>query len=216
VKKTALIIYIIYGLSIVALFILFLTPCKRSVKADGTEGQVITKNDEIDSILTNSTGTNTRIAFVNTDSILTNYYYYKKSIDKFEKQKEQAEKQFQSKYKNLEEDYKNYLAKINLGLMTEAEAEAQFSKKQRDLETYYNNLMESLMKNEEEVSVQLYDSIISHVERYNKNKGFHFIIAHSKGSNILFADPELDLTDEIIAELNKNQPESKGTKKGKK
>jgi len=215
VKKTALIINLIYGAALIALFILFFVAgSKKAESGDG--GKIIKEKDEIDSVLLHAQGQSVKIAFVNTDSILSNYEYYKKSIEKFETQKKQAEKQFQDKYKKLEEDYKNYMTKINLGLMTEQEAEAQFSKKQQEVETYYNSLTEELLKKEERVSSQLYDSIISQVAQYNKTAGFTFIIAHSKGSNILYADPKLDLTDEIIKELNNSYYKWIGEDKGKK
>ena len=198
-KKTVYIIHTIYALCIIILFILFFS---RNTKDKQTEQVEATDTGKFDRTVFEAGENTTKIAFVNTDSILSNYEYYKQAIDKFEKQKVRAESQFQQKYQKLEEDYKNYVTKVQLGLMTEAEAEAQFSKQQREVESYYNKLTSDLMKREEELAAQLYDSIISQVEQYNKRLGFNYIIAHSKGSNILFADPELDLTDEILTELN--------------
>ena len=212
-KKSIYIINIIYALCIIILFILFFSKNRQDKQ---TEPDEIADTDKIDKTMFEAGENAMKIAFVNTDSILSNYEYYKRAIDKFEKQKAQAENQFQQRYKKLEDDYKNYITKVQLGLMTEEEAEAQFSKNQREVENYYNKLTSDLMKKEEELATQLYDSIISQVEQYNKRLGFNYIIAHSKGSNILFADPELDLTDEIISELNNSYYKWIGDDKSKK
>lgn len=204
-KKSTLILNIVYGVALIALFVLYFT--KFSKKAENVKA--VSKVAPIpDSILAKPM----TIAFVNTDSILTNYKYYKAEISKLERQQASAEAEFTSRYKKLEEDYKNYMTKIKLGLIKQEEAEAQFAEKQKQLEDYYEQLRTSLAEKEQEVSVRLYDSIIGTVQRFNESTNYSYIIAHSKGSNILYADKALDLTALILDELNTSY-ESWATKK---
>lgn len=210
-KKAFLIVSIIYGLALIALFILFFTGKKSSVSKEESPDLPVGIPDSLmpkpEKPLT--------IAYVNTDSILANYKYYKAQISSLENSQQVAEKQLEEKYKKLEEDYKNYLTKIKLGLIKQEDAENQFAEKQAELQEYQEKLRNNLLEKEQKVADQLYDSILNHIAIFNKKAGYTYIIAHAKGSNILYSDPSLDLTAIILKSLNASY-DSWSKKKGKK
>lgn len=199
-----------YGAAIVVLFVLYFTgrTNQGSSAAVSENDTLINRYDTIARQL--------KIAFVNTDTILSNYTYYKEQTSALEKDQVQAEKNYTAKLKKLEEDYKNYMYKINLGLMKQADAEREFAKKQEELEAYRARVSNTLIEKQEEIASRLYDSILVTVERYNKTAGYTYIITHAKGSNLLYADHSLDLTDVILEELNRSYEIWSGNSKSKK
>jgi len=209
VKKAYIIIAAIYGLSIIFLFILFFTKKPKTTTIKSPELPIGIP----DSLLPKKEKAMT-IAYVNTDTILANYKYYKAQIASLEKSQATAENELEARFRKLEEDYKNYLTKIKLGLIKQEDAEQQFAQKQAELENYQSQLRNDLLVKEEKVANQLYDSIINHVAMFNKTAGYTYIIAQAKGSNILYSEPELNLTQFILEGLNKSY--EKWSKKKKK
>ncbi len=210
-KKTFIIVSSIYGLAIIALFILFFLGKK------GHSGEVKKPDLPVnipDSLIAKPEKPLT-IAYVNTDTILANYKYYKSQIASLESSQAIAERQLEERYKKLEEDYKNYLTKIKLGLIKQEDAENQFAEKQAELQDYQDKLRNNLLEKEQKVADQLYDSILNHIAIFNKQAGYTYIIAHAKGSNILYSDPSLDLTQIILQSLNASY-DAWSKKKGKK
>jgi len=199
VKKTFIIISAVYGLLIIVLFILFFVKKTETAAVKNPELPIAIP----DSLIPKQEKAIT-IAYVNTDTILANYKYYKAQIAQMEKSQASAEKQLEERFKKLEEDYKNYLTKIKLGLIKQEDAEKQFAEKQAELENYQMQLRNQLIEKEEKVANQLYDSILNHIAIFNKTAGYTYIIAQAKGSNILYSDPDLNLTQFILEGLNKS------------
>lgn len=143
-----------------------------------------------------------RIAYINTDTILENYKYYKVLEKDLANQQTALEGQLQTKYKDLELEYKKLENKLKLGLISQEEAAQKDLKMREEFEDYRSKLREGYLDKEQKLTVQLYDSIISFVNRFNQTAGYSYILAYAKGGGILHADKAFDLTGEVLKGLN--------------
>lgn len=206
-KKTSLILNIVFAVAIIVLFILHFTNNKGGI--------IQAKTDSEAALQTDSNGIPAlRIAYVNTDTIISNYGYYMDQISIIQNDKIAAEKRVMNKMKTLEEEYKNYIYKVKLGLITEEQAESEFSKKNEELEAYRTRASNALMEKQDEISSQLYDSVFNAVARFNKHAKYTFIMAHNSINNtMLHADHSFDVTQVILDDLNSSYDKLQESKK---
>jgi len=201
VKNFSIILNVILTFSVIILFFLHFNAGKGAEKtqdissenSDSTEIRIIPK-DSFEGMT---------VAFVNTDSILANYKYFKELSKRLEAQSINAENQLQKKYKDLEEEYKNLLTKIDLGLISKEAAEQEFSKKQMEFEEFRANERERILRKEQELTESLYDSIVIYINRHNKKSNYNYVLGYSRGGGILYADDSYDLTKEVLNGLNR-------------
>ncbi len=55
--------------------------------------------------------------------------------------------------------------------------------------------------------MEVHDSIVSNITRYNRNKNYTFIFEKSYGGGLLFANTGLEITTEILKSLNEEYAE---------
>lgn len=190
------------GLMLIAIIILYVLHFKSN---PNTSSEATKTNSEIPTLVnedSNGVKTTFRIAHVNTDTILANYTYFQTKRAKLEKQTKDAEAQYQKRLSELEEYYKDLEYKVKLGLATEEQAQTELYKKQSEIEQFRQNLMNHLTQEEQNLTTQLYDSIITQVNRYNKGANYNYILGYTKGGGILYTDKTYDLTDIILKQLN--------------
>jgi outer membrane protein len=53
-----------------------------------------------------------------------------------------------------------------------------------------------------DMNVALIDSVMNFLKRYNEKYKFDYILGFTKGGNILYANDTLDVTNDVIKELN--------------
>ena len=80
--------------------------------------------------------------------------------------------------------------------------EESLSKKQQDFLRYKEELTDELARAEEKLNASLHTNLINVLKKFNKNKNYHFILGYQKGGGILLANDSLDITKQIIEELN--------------
>ncbi len=140
--------------------------------------------------------------------------------DAEQKAREQAEelrKQGQTmvdEYKELVEQAKNTL--LNAEARTKAEQAAQkkmeeIQRKQADLQSFLQNTQNSLNQRIANFRDLLLEEITKTVNEIAKRKGATLVLDKSGPSAfripvVLFADPAYDITEEVIAEVNKDRP----------
>lgn len=145
--------------------------------------------------------------------------------DAEQKAREQAEelrKQGQTmvdEYKELAEQAKNTL--LNADARTKAEQAAQkkledIQRKQSDLQGFLQNTQSSLSQRIATHRDLLLEEITKTVNEIARRKGGTLVLDKSGPSAfripvVLYADPAYDITDEVLAEVNKDRPAAKPT-----
>ena len=85
----------------------------------------------------------------------------------------------------------------------QAEAiQAGLQKQNNDLQGLQQRLSTEFSAEQEKYNKALHDSIANYLAQYNKDKKYSIIFSKS-GDNLLYADKAYDITNEVIAGLNK-------------
>ncbi|HPG74351.1 MAG TPA: OmpH family outer membrane protein, partial [Bacteroidales bacterium] len=152
------------------------------------------------------------IAYVNLDSLLLQYQM---SIDLNEdlltehaKSKANLERQV----KQFEKDYNAFMEKARLGtFLSQASMEAQQNdliKKQQNLQLLDEQLTQELLDKQTAMNKQLYDTVMNYIKEYNDGQ-FSLILGNTAGSIVLYGDEGMDITPQIVVNLNERYLKSK-------
>ncbi len=146
------------------------------------------------------------VGYVNSDSIMANYELVEHMKDSLVAQTKVYEAQFTSAQSSFESQVLAYQKKVKdntLSIEQATATEKTLTKLQENLVAMKEELTTKLGDQEMELNTVLQDSIMSCLKRYNKKYNFDYILGFSKGSGILYANDSLNITNEIIIELNK-------------
>ena len=108
----------------------------------------------------------------------------------------------------LQNDANSFQEKMNKGLLTSSVAEVQYQKLQQQDQEFqqYAAQKQQEMSEEQQVMLnQIADAINTYIQKYNEVKQFAMIISTQGdilSAPVVTADPELDITEELIAGLN--------------
>lgn len=145
-----------------------------------------------------------KIVYVNSDSLLNKYQYFKDLKVKMETKASAAQKDMASKGQAFQREVAQYQAQQNtLPADQRAATEERLARKQQELQAYQQNASAALQSEQNSENVKLYDKIADYLKEYSKKKGYKMVLTYSKGNSaILFADESLDVTSEVIVGLN--------------
>ncbi|WP_316736377.1 OmpH family outer membrane protein [Pedobacter aquatilis] len=145
-----------------------------------------------------------KIVFVNSDSLLTKYDYFKDLKVKFEGKSKNAQADMQAKGQAFQREVNQYQQSAQtLSADQRKSTEERLARKQQELQTYQQNAGGALQNEQAVENEKLYDKVAAYLKVYAKDKGYKMVLTYSKGNSaILFADESLDVTAEVIKGLN--------------
>ena len=147
----------------------------------------------------------TSIVFVNTDSLLHNYSFYKDKKAEFETKNEKIKNDLKAESDRLQNDAEAYQQKASM--MTDAErqkTEEQLMVRQQNLMKKKDDMVEKLDNEQNKFTEDLYGKLTSYLKEYNKGKNYTYILGYQKGGGILFANDSLDVTKYVLEGLNRD------------
>jgi outer membrane protein len=139
-------------------------------------------------LIKNFTHTNTKIVYVDNEKLFDNFNMTKEL-------KRSGEKEFNSKKTVTDSLYK----KINSSGITLSEKKVlmqQFIQSKEDLEQFNQNFAL-------EVSTKIWSRIHSYTSEFSKENKYQLIIGSQNKQSVLFADENIDVTNELLIYLNK-------------
>lgn len=146
-----------------------------------------------------------KIAYVEVDSIMTQYQFCKDFSQVLEKKSLNIQSTLQSGGSKLQAAAANFQQKIQSNAYTREEAERiqrGLQKQQADLEALQARLGQEFQSETDKYNKALRDSLQHFLAVYNKDKKYSLILT-KQGDNILLADKSLDITKQVVAGLNK-------------
>ncbi|MET3112585.1 outer membrane protein [Pedobacter sp. CG_S7] len=145
-----------------------------------------------------------QIVYVNSDSLLTKYQYFKDLQTKMDAKSKAAQADMGSKTQAFQREVTEYQQQQNtMPADQRATTEQRLARKQQELQTYQQNAGSALQRDQATEQEKLYDKVADYLKTYAKKKGFKMVLTYSKGNSaILFADESLDITSEVIVGLN--------------
>lgn len=144
------------------------------------------------------------IVYVNSDSLLTNYAYFKDVRAQFEEKAKKAQADLQSKGNAFQREVADY--QKNAGSMSaeqRANTEERLARKQDELGKLNQNASSSLAQQEAEENEKLYNRVSDFLKKHAEEKGYKLVLTYSKSNpTVLFADASLEITNEVVKGLN--------------
>ena len=150
-------------------------------------------------------GEGTKIAYVEVDSIMTQYTFCKEYSKILETKGNNIQKTLASKQQQLQAAAANFQQKIQQNAYTREQAEAiqaGLQKQNNDLQVLNQRLSAEFQTETENFNKALHDSLQHYLAVYNKDKKYSLIFS-KQGDNLLYADKAYDITNEVVAGLNK-------------
>ena len=188
-KNTSIIINVVLGIAVIILYVLHFTGNSNTSSADGNSGSMSAEG--------------LSIAYVNSDSLLKNYDYFKDLEKQFTEKRDKLNAEYQNRGMGLQREIENFQA--TAGNMTQNQARAvqeDLSKKQQNLMMYQEQLGQQLMQEEARMNTALYDKVAAYLREYGLNKNLQIVLTYTKGSGVLYANDSLDITNEVMIGLN--------------
>lgn len=152
-----------------------------------------------------------KIAFVDIDSLLTNYEFSKNINKEMLRKEENMRMTLSEKAKEIQADIDDFTRKLqNNVYATQQRAEeeqARILKREEAYNKLTERLSSELAAESQKNNIILRDSINSFLKEYNKSAGYDLIISRL-GDNLLYANEALDITKEVINGLNERYKDS--------
>lgn len=145
------------------------------------------------------------IAYIEVDSILTQYTFAKEQMLIIEKNQQGYQSRLEAKRRELENAMQAFYQKAQAGEYTEEtgkRAQSTLQKQQSDLEALQIQLTEKAQNEMIHFNETVRDSLQNFLKVFNKDNKYSLILA-KQGDNILQADASMDITDAVINGLNK-------------
>lgn len=150
--------------------------------------------------------TGLKVAFVEVDSIMTQYDFAKDYSVTLQKKSNNARNTLTQKGNQLQAAVNNFQQKLgNNGFQSREQAasvQAAIERQQRDLQELQVRLENELAIETDKFNRALRDSLNNFLKAYNADKHYDFILT-KQGDNILYADKKYDITLDVINGLNK-------------
>ncbi|MDD4150208.1 MAG: OmpH family outer membrane protein [Bacteroidales bacterium] len=201
-SKIALIVSIVALAASVTVLIISLTGNKSANGGNNADSK---------GIVMDSLG-NISIAYVNLDSLLLEYKYSIKLNEDLLTEQAKAKANLEGRIRSFEKKYNDFMEKMKLGsFISQASMESQqndLMQEQSNLEQLDAQLTEELMMKQTEMNEELYDTVMNFIKG-NYAENYTLILGNAAGSNILYAAPGMNITRDVIDQLNERYAKTK-------
>jgi len=190
------VLYIINGIiiaSIIVLYVLFFTSSKKN--------NLITNNRNI----FDTTNFSKAIYYINFDTILSKYDMYLDLQAELEKKAKESENELAQKERKFQTKVNEYQINIQKGLLLRSEAqeiEKQLALEQQDLLKLQEKMRLELAEQQAVINRKVLNSIMEYLEKVQPKYNYHFVLGTSFGGGVLYANKNLDITNEVVEGLN--------------
>ena len=146
-----------------------------------------------------------KIAYVEVDSIMSQYKFCKDYSLILQRKGQNIKSTLAAKQQQLQAAAANFQQKMQQNAYTRDQAEAinaNLQKQNADLQMLDQRLTNEFQNETEKYNNALRDSIQHYLKIYNQDKHYSLILSKA-GDNLLYADKAFDITNEVVAGLNK-------------
>ena len=146
-----------------------------------------------------------RYAIVDTKYILEKIPDYKEAQKSLDAVSEQWQKEIDQKQVELDRMYRNFEAEqvmLSDDLKKKREDELFMREKElRDMQRKRFGFEGDLFKKRQELVKPLQDKVYTAIQKVAVNRQYDFILDKSEGITVIFADPKLDKSEDVLKEL---------------
>lgn len=156
-------------------------------------------------VLASATVSAQRYAIIDTKYILDKMPEYKNADKRLAQVSEVWQKEIDDKQTQLNQMYKNYDAEqfmLSDDLKKKREDQLfNMEKEVRDLQKKRFGYEGDLFKERQKLVKPVQDKVYNAIQKLAVNKGYDFVLDKSEGITVIFADPKLDKSAEVLQEL---------------
>lgn len=144
------------------------------------------------------------IVYINSDSLLTNYEYFKDVRTRLEGKSRTAEQNLRSKADAFQREVQKYQQSAQTMTQQQRTAtEQRLQQQQQQLQAQNQTASTELATEESEEMKKIYDRVEAYLQELSKEKGYKMVLTYSRGNSaILYGDSTLDVTTEVLNALN--------------
>ncbi len=159
-----------------------------------------------ETVQTEETTTGLKIAYVELDTLMSQYQLYKDYSEVLTRKGNNIQKTLAQKQRALESHAASVQKKYENNEFTTRDeverAQASIEKEQRDLAELADRLQNEFALEQARINEEARDSIQSFLKQYNKTKKYDYVMVKA-GDNLLIANPKYNITNDIVKGLNK-------------
>ncbi len=189
-NKIQILINVILVAAVAALFVIFF-----SKKAPAATETLVTGTSEV-----------MPVAYLNVDSLLANYTFAQEASEKLMSKQEDARVKMNTKLRTFQNEVADFQRKLenNAFLSRErAEKEQQrLEKKEQELQELEAKLTQDIMIENQKLNQQLADSLNNFLKEFNADGRYHVILSNTAKDNVLMANEQYDITNDVVNGLN--------------
>ncbi len=144
-----------------------------------------------------------KIAYINSDTVLKYYDYFKVNKDKLEAKGKRLDQDLKNRAQSLQNEFETY--QRNSGNLTIGQARAveeDLGKKRQNLQLYQESLSQEMLVDQDKMTKDLYERVTSYLKKYGQEKGLEVVLKYDASSDLLFGVDGLDISREVITGLN--------------
>ena len=146
-----------------------------------------------------------KVVFIDYDSLISNYDFYKKIQQDLQGKLKSAENELLSRQAKLEKDYADYQQKASL--FTDAmkqEKEQQLMAENQALVELKQKKEQQFAEQQKQLNDKLLNNLYGYFKRLAKENKFDYILSFQRGApGVVYGNDSLDVTRSIIDGLNK-------------
>ena len=192
-KKTNinLIISIVLGIAIIILYILHFAGGKSNTPA----------------ITAASTAVNGKIAFINADSIISQYGMAKEIKVQLEDKVKKVQAELTTRQQSFQKRVTDFQQKMTAKSISQEQAQKMnedLSQEKQSLEGLSGQYQQLIGQQQQELTIALHDTIANYLKRFNSDGKFDYIFNYRNGGDLLFQNPGLDITNVVLKGLNED------------
>ena len=176
-----------------------ITSCNNQPQANDT------KETKKPAAATATSSSQENIAYVEIDSIMNQYTYWKEVTKILEAKEKNIQKTLAGKQQALQQAAANFQRNVQANKYTQEQAQqiqAGIQKQAADAESLQQRLGAEYQKEVSNYNKALSDSVPNYLKSFNKDKKYVMILAKS-GDNILYADEACNITSDVVKGMNK-------------
>lgn len=149
-------------------------------------------------------GNKETIVFVNSDTLLNKYNYFKDMSKRLETKANAAKSNVGARGQAFQREYAEYQRNANtMAADVRQSTEQRLQREQQDFQTYQQNEAAAFQNEQATENGKLFDKIADFVKGYAKEKGYKLVLTYSKANpTVLYGDPALDVTADVARRLN--------------
>ncbi|WP_317175522.1 OmpH family outer membrane protein [Pontibacter beigongshangensis] len=158
-----------------------------------------------------------KIVYINTDTLLTNYQYFKDVSSRLKNKAQKTEQNLRSQAEAFQKEVAKY-QQTGAGMTAEQQAstEQKLAQKQQQIQERSQKAGNDIATEESEEMKKLYDRVEDYLKIFCEQNGYKMVLSYARGNSaILYGVTDLDVTPEVLKGLNEEYEQEKAAAKKK-